>query len=109
MGMDRELALILGGCAQITYLVGSAIPVFLMDRFGRRVLLMWCSAGLSYCFVMVTILLTRGSSGAASGAIAFIFLFQLFYGVGWLPVNTETCRKRMHKELTSLGPVVLPV
>ncbi|KAJ0382748.1 hypothetical protein COL922a_011900 [Colletotrichum nupharicola] len=59
MGMDRELALILGGCAQITYLVGSAIPVFLMDR---------------------------GSSGAASGAVAFIFLFQLFYGVGWLPV-----------------------
>ncbi|KAF4843487.1 Sugar transporter STL1 [Colletotrichum siamense] len=86
MGMNRELALILGGCAQIIYLVGSAIPVFLMDRFGRRVLLMWCSAGLSFCFVMVTILLTRGSSGAASGAVAFIFLFQLFYGVGWLPV-----------------------
>ncbi|KAF5488362.1 Sugar transporter STL1 [Colletotrichum fructicola] len=37
-------------------------------------------------FFMVTILLTRGSSGAASGAVAFIFLFQLFYGVGWLPV-----------------------
>ncbi|KAI8293970.1 Sugar transporter STL1 [Colletotrichum sp. SAR 10_98] len=71
MGMDRELALILGGCAQITYLVGSAIPVFLMDRFGRRVLLM-------------------GSSGAASGAVAFIFLFQLFYGVGWLPYLTRT-------------------
>ncbi|KAJ5017207.1 Sugar transporter STL1 [Colletotrichum sp. SAR 10_99] len=71
MGMDRELALILGGCAQITYLVGSAIPVFLMDRFGRRVLLM-------------------GSSGAASGAVAFIFLFQLFYGVGWLPYLKRT-------------------
>ncbi|KAI8299076.1 Sugar transporter STL1 [Colletotrichum sp. SAR11_240] len=71
MGMNRELALILGGCAQITYLVGSAIPVFLMDRFGRRVLLM-------------------GSSGAASGAVAFIFLFQLFYGVGWLPYLKRT-------------------
>ncbi|KAI8197846.1 Sugar transporter STL1 [Colletotrichum sp. SAR 10_86] len=90
MGMNRELALILGGCAQIIYLVGSAIPVFLMDRFGRRVLLMWCSAGLSFCFVMVTILLTRGSSGAASGAVAFIFLFQLFYGVGWLPYLKRT-------------------
>ncbi|KAI8311194.1 Sugar transporter STL1 [Colletotrichum sp. SAR11_59] len=71
MGMNRELALILGGCAQITYLVGSAIPVFLMDRFGRRVLLM-------------------GSNGAASGAVAFIFLFQLFYGVGWLPYLKRT-------------------
>ncbi|KAF4465013.1 Sugar transporter [Fusarium albosuccineum] len=86
MHLSRNLSLILGGCAQITYLVGSAIPVLLMDRFGRRVLLIACSAGLCFCFVMVTILLSLGSTGAAYGATAFIFLFQLFYGVGWLPV-----------------------
>ncbi|KAI8274849.1 Sugar transporter STL1 [Colletotrichum sp. SAR11_57] len=48
---------------------------------------MFCS---NHGFVMVTILLTRGSSGAASGAVAFIFLFQLFYGVGWLPYLKRT-------------------
>lgn len=86
MGLSRHLSLILAGCAQCTYLVGSAIPVLLMDRYGRRVLLMVCSAGLCLCFVMVTILLSMGSQGAAYGATAFIFIFQLFYGVGWLPV-----------------------
>ncbi|KAM5354023.1 hypothetical protein ACJ41O_000673 [Fusarium nematophilum] len=103
MNLSRELSLILGGCAQITYLVGSAIPVLLMDRFGRRLLLMVCSAGLCFCFVMVTILLSLGSEGAAYGATAFIFLFQLFYGVGWLPVpwfypselSTTRVRSRM--------------
>lgn len=86
MGLSRSLSLILGGCAQITYLVGSCIPVFLMDRYGRRPLLMACSAGLCFCFVMVTILLSIGSTGAAYASVAFIFLFQLVYGVGWLPV-----------------------
>lgn len=86
MGISRNLSLVLGGCAQCTYLVGSAIPVFLMDRYGRRSLLMWCSAGLCLCFVMVTILLSVGSAGAAYAAVAFIFVFQLCYGVGWLPV-----------------------
>ena len=103
MGLSRNLSLILAGCAQCTYLVGSIIPVFLMDRFGRRTLLILCSMGLCFCFVMVTILLSLGTKGAAYGATAFIFIFQLFYGIGWLPVpwfypseiNTTRIRTRM--------------
>ncbi|KAF2642215.1 general substrate transporter [Massarina eburnea CBS 473.64] len=89
MLLSRNLSLILGGAAQCTYLVGSAIPVLLMDRFGRRTLLLSCTVGLCFCFVMVTILLSIASperQGPAYGATAFIFLFQLIYGVGWLPV-----------------------
>jgi sugar porter (SP) family MFS transporter len=101
--LDRNMSLILGGAAQCTFLVGSAIPVLLMDRFGRRVLLMVCSAGLSMCFIIVAILLSTGDPGPAKGATAFIFLFQLFYGIGWLPVpwfypseiNTTRTRSKM--------------
>ena len=103
MGLSRNLSLILAGCAQCTYLVGSAIPVFLMDRFGRRTLLIACSTGLCFCFVMVTILLSLGTTGPGNAAAAFIFLFQLVYGIGWLPVpwffpseiNTTRVRTRM--------------
>lgn len=47
---------------------------------------MICSAGLCFCFIMVAALLSIRSRGGACGAIAFIFIFQVFYGVGWLPV-----------------------
>lgn len=103
MKVSRNSSLILGGAAQCTYLVGSAIPVLLMDRFGRRTLLFICSAGLSFCFVMVSILISIGTTSAAYVATAFIFIFQLFMGVGWLPVpwfypseiNTTRTRSRM--------------
>lgn len=103
MNMSRNLSLILGGAMQCTYLVGSAIPVFLMDRYGRRTLLMVCSAGLCLCFVMVSILLSLDREDCAYGATVFIFIFQIFYGVGWLPVpwfypaelNTTRVRTRM--------------
>lgn len=86
MGLARDLSLVLAGCAQCTFLAGSAIPVFLMDRYGRRSLLMACSAGLCLCFIMVAILLSTGATGPAYAAVAFIFIFQIVYGIGWLPV-----------------------
>lgn len=86
MGLSRNLSLLLGGGMECTYLVGSAIPILLMDRYGRRTLLIACSIGLCICFIMVSILLSLGTVNAAYGATAFIFIFQLVYGIGWLPV-----------------------
>ncbi|KAL4975988.1 hypothetical protein BDW66DRAFT_160080 [Aspergillus desertorum] len=109
MNMGRNLSMILGGAIQCTYLVGSAIPVLLMDRFGRRTLLMVCSLGLCFCFIMVSILLSLRSTNAAYGATAFIFIFQLFYGIGWLPVpwfypsETSTTRTRTRMQAIASG------
>jgi MFS family permease len=102
MGLSRNTSLILGGCTALTYLVGSVVPVFLMDRFGRRPLLMMSSAGLAVCFVLAAVLLSRDTLSTAYAAVAFVFVFQLFLGIGWLPVpwfypseiNTTRIRSR---------------
>lgn len=86
MGLSRNLSLILGGCTSLTYLIGSIIPLFVVDRFGRRSLLIASAAGLSLCFAMSAILLSLGTRGGAYGATAFVFLFQIFMGFGWLPM-----------------------
>lgn len=49
MRLPRDLSLILAGFAQCTFLVGSAIPVLLMNCYGRRSLLMAYSSGLCVC------------------------------------------------------------
>jgi len=107
MHLGRNLSLILGGAAQCTYLVGSAIPVLLMDRFGRRTLLITCSLGLSLCFIVVSVLLSLGTTGPAYGATAFIFVFQLVMGIGWLPVPwfypSEISTTRMRTKVQAIA------
>ncbi|KAF1353139.1 general substrate transporter [Delphinella strobiligena] len=86
VGLSRNLSLILGGCTSLTYFAGSFIPLWTCDRFGRRALLMFSAAGLCFCFAVVSILLSRNTVDCAYGAIAFIFLFQVFLGIGYLPI-----------------------
>lgn len=86
VGLSRNLSLIMGGVASIIYLFGSILPLFLVDRFGRRTLLIVCSIGLTLCFTLVSILLSIGGTGPGWGAVASIFVFQFVYGIGWLPV-----------------------
>ncbi|KAL1584634.1 hypothetical protein WHR41_06928 [Cladosporium halotolerans] len=86
MNLERNLSLILGGCTSLTYLIGSIIPLFTADRFGRRSLLMFSAVGLCFCFAMAAILLSLGTVSAAYGATAMVFIFQIFMGAGWLPM-----------------------
>ncbi|KAL9052709.1 MAG: hypothetical protein Q9162_005210, partial [Coniocarpon cinnabarinum] len=76
----------MGGVASCIYLLGSILPLFLIERFGRRTLLILCSTGLTLCFLLVAVLLSIGTHSAGWGAVALIFIFQFVYGIGWLPV-----------------------
>ncbi|TFK37519.1 general substrate transporter [Crucibulum laeve] len=86
MGLSRDLSLILGGCTAITYMFASFIPLWTVDRYGRRPLLMISASGLSLCFILAAILLSTGTKPAAFGATAMVFIFQIFLGIGFLPI-----------------------
>ena len=86
MHLSRNLSLILGGCTSLTYLVASFIPIWTVDRFGRRSLLMFSASGLCLCFVLTAAFLSVGTKGSAYAATAFVFIFQIFLGIGFLPI-----------------------
>jgi MFS family permease len=86
MGLSRNMSLILGGCTSLTYLAASFIPLWTIDRFGRRNLLMFSAAGLCLCFSLASILLSVNTRPTAFGATAMVFVFQIFLGIGWLPI-----------------------
>jgi sugar porter (SP) family MFS transporter len=110
MGLSRNLSLILGGCTALTYLAASFIPLWTVERFGRRVLLMVSSAGLCLCFAMASILLSVGTRNAAYAATAFVFAFQIFLGIGWLPIPwfypSEVTTTRIRSRGQALGGFV---
>ncbi|TBU36521.1 general substrate transporter [Dichomitus squalens] len=86
MGLSRNLSLLLGGFTAVTYMLASFIPLWTVDRFGRRFLLMTSATGLSVCYILAATLLSRNTKGAAYGATAMVFLVQIFLGIGYLPI-----------------------
>jgi nitrate/nitrite transporter NarK len=107
MGLSRPMSLLLGGCTSLTYLLGSCIPLWTIDRFGRRALLLFSSAGLCLCFSLASILLSTGKRPEAYGATAMVFLFQIFLGIGWLPIPwfypSEVTTTRIRSKGQALG------
>ncbi|KAK5102284.1 hypothetical protein LTR24_000194 [Lithohypha guttulata] len=84
VGLTRNLSLIIGGCIQCMFVIGSFYPVFYSDKVGRRKPMIWGSAGLGISMMMIAILLSfNGTSietATASAAVAFFFTYMLIFG-----------------------------
>lgn len=108
VGLSRDLSKILGASDLTFKLVCCAIPFFLIERAGRRKLLMIAGTGMTVCMVSLGCrsgcyepwILTSQFSLAICGsqvtednltpayvAIVFAFLFVAFYPIGFLGVN----------------------
>ncbi|KAL4895783.1 general substrate transporter [Aspergillus ambiguus] len=84
VGLSYDLSMILGGCVQICFAVGSLFPTIFADKVGRRRPMMVGSLGLGICMMMVSILLsfkgTEKGHETASAAVAFFFIYMLIHG-----------------------------
>jgi MFS family permease len=80
VGLDRNLALLLGGVINTMFIIGSLFPTFFLDRVGRRRPMMWGSLGLGVCMMMIAILLSFADAEeglrkrTSSTSVAFFFL-----------------------------------
>jgi len=79
VGLERNLALLMGGVINLMFPIGSLFPTFTLDRNGRRKPMMWGSLGLGLSMMMIAILLSFRSEGGdvsqatASASVAFFF------------------------------------
>ncbi|GJN71774.1 hypothetical protein Purlil1_4874 [Purpureocillium lilacinum] len=88
VGMNPQLAQILGGCINMMFMIGSLLPTFALDRMGRRKTMMWGSLGLGLSMLMIAALLSQASPGDtsprahafASASVAFFFTYMLVFG-----------------------------
>lgn len=75
----------------ITYLMFSFVVVTLVERLGRRALMLLSTAGQFVAFLVICVLLRFASVSANSeelgkAAIAFFFLYYIAFGLGMLGV-----------------------
>ena len=82
----------LAACNGTEYFIASWIPVFLIEKVGRRSLMLFGAVGMSLSMAVLAIAnsINEGKTAAerntAAGivAAAFLFVFNSFFAVGWL-------------------------
>ncbi|KAF9039151.1 general substrate transporter [Panaeolus papilionaceus] len=90
VGLSNTLSRLLAACNSVSYLAFSFIGLLLIERAGRRKLMMWGAAGQCVCYIFISALLSRIGTGTVqqghkfgAGATAFFFLYYVFFGICW--------------------------
>ncbi|PKX96871.1 putative MFS sugar transporter [Aspergillus novofumigatus IBT 16806] len=73
--LSKNLSLIIGGCVQVMFVIGSFFPTFFVDRVGRRRPDGVGSFGLGLCMMLVSVLMsfkgTANEHATSSASVAF--------------------------------------
>lgn len=94
VGLEDKLARLIAAVAAIVYLVASAMAAPLVERCGRRTMMMVSTTIQGFCFFMLTSLLYcaqkpgyAGQHQVAQASIAFFFLYYVGFALGMLGIR----------------------
>lgn len=86
VGMPHNLSLLLAGFNGVAYWVSSLVPIWTIDRLGRRKLMLFAAAGQCVCMAVLAGTVSNGSMPAGIVATVMLFLFNFFFAVGLLAI-----------------------
>lgn len=70
----------------VAYFLSSLIPIWVIDRLGRRKLMLFAAAGQGACMAILAGTVANGSASAGMVATFMLFLFNFFFTVGLLAI-----------------------
>jgi MFS family permease len=83
IGLSHETSALVSGFLQLSFFVGTCAPIYLLDRVGRKPILLFGSIVLTICLVLFVVGITIDTSSSANLALAMLVAFQLFFGLSW--------------------------
>lgn len=90
IGMSPFNSRVLAACNGTEYFLASLIPIFIIEKVGRRPLFLFGTTGqfLTMLFLFVSMeMAEKGHKGAAVGAAVLLFIFNTFFGVSLLSLT----------------------
>lgn len=85
LGMDGLTSRILAACNGTEYFLASLVPIFIIEKVGRRVLMLVGAAGMSISMAVLAITTSfEGETKPGIAAAVFLFVFNTFFALGWL-------------------------
>ncbi|KAJ6090411.1 hypothetical protein N7486_009226 [Penicillium sp. IBT 16267x] len=89
VGLSSRISLILSACHSMSLMFWGSMAVFLIDRIGRKQLMLIGVTGSSVCFALVAVGLRYGgpdNKEMSILAVVFIFVYYVFYGMSLLSI-----------------------
>ncbi|KAG7087306.1 hypothetical protein E1B28_013284 [Marasmius oreades] len=86
LGLSDVKSRIVAACNGTEYFLASLIAIFIIDRIGRRKLMLFGAIGQCLTMVLLAILgsLPKSNNGAQIVSAVLLFVFNSFFAVGWL-------------------------
>lgn len=85
VGLPRDISLLLAGFNGIAYFISSLVPIWIIDRLGRRKLMLFAAGGQAVCMAILAGTVSNGSKSAGIVAVVMLFLFNFFFAVVYSP------------------------
>ncbi|KAG0148801.1 hypothetical protein CROQUDRAFT_654374 [Cronartium quercuum f. sp. fusiforme G11] len=92
--LSPVLSRVLAACTGTEFFLASWIGVYAIDRFGRRKLMIGGAMGMSISMAVLSVAAWAiephagvNSSAAAIVATVFLFVYNSFFGIGWLGMS----------------------
>lgn len=86
VGLSHDLSMLLAGFNGVAYFLSSLVPIWVIDRLGRRRLMLFAAAGQCVCMAVLAGTVADGSAPAGIVASVMLFLFNFFFAVGLLAI-----------------------
>lgn len=84
LGLSDVTSRIIAAANGTEYFLASLIAIFLIDRIGRRKLMLFGAVGQCLTMVLLAVLGSLEGSGAQVVSSVLLFVFNSFFAVGWL-------------------------
>ncbi|KAJ9499524.1 hypothetical protein LTR99_009693 [Exophiala xenobiotica] len=84
IGLTPLVSRVLAACNGTEYFLASWIAVFIIEKVGRRKLMLFGAAGMSASMVILAVMTKVGGTACGIVAAAFLFIFNTFFAIGWL-------------------------
>lgn len=104
LGLSEFLARILAAAGSMDYLFFSFMAYFVIERHGRRKVMMTSAAGCAMCWIMIAITLGLSEHGLADSyrmgivAVSFFFVFWACFAMGCLGSKSLPPREHIQVE-----------
>ncbi|GKZ36704.1 hypothetical protein AbraIFM66950_007879 [Aspergillus brasiliensis] len=109
LGLSSSLSKILAASALTWKFVCCFISFFAIDRLGRRAVFIISGTGMAFCMAALAITTSFGVENrqASIASVVFIFMFNLFYPIGFLGGNflycTEVAPQRLRVAMSAIS------